>query len=74
MPKNVFTAIAVLLIIVATLGLIFGYARYAVENAAEIFIDELLRPEFTRQKIAFITYGIAAILFIIGYRKEVEFR
>ncbi|RMF31235.1 MAG: hypothetical protein D6752_02590 [Candidatus Nitrosothermus koennekii] len=71
-PKNWLTALAILLAVIATLALIFSFAIYATNNATEIFIDELVRPEFTQQKIAIITYIIAGIMFLIGYRREVE--
>jgi uncharacterized membrane protein len=71
-PKNWLTALAILLAVIATLALIFSFAIYVANNATEIFIDELFRPEFTQQKIAIITYIISAIMFLIGYRREVE--
>ncbi|MEM2855775.1 MAG: hypothetical protein QW416_01555 [Candidatus Nitrosocaldaceae archaeon] len=71
-PKNWLTALAILLIVVASISLVFNFAIYVANNATEIFIDELLKPEFTQQKIAFITYIIAIIMLIIGYRMEIE--
>lgn len=71
-PKNWLTALAILLAVIATLSLVFSFAIYVANDAIEIFIDELFRPAFTQQKIAIITYIIASIMFIIGYRREEE--
>ncbi len=71
-PKNWLTALAILLIIVASISLLFNFLIYVTNNAVEIFVDELLSFRFTHQKIAIITYIIAAIMYIIGYRREIE--
>lgn len=73
-PKNWITALAILLTVIATIALVSSLAIYAVNNALEIFIDELFKPEFTRQKIAIITYIIASVLFVIGYNKQEEIK
>ncbi len=73
-PKNWITALAILLTVIATIALVSSLAIYAVNDALEIFIDELFKPEFTRQKIAIITYIIASILFVIGYNKQEEIK